>query len=85
MGKNLNSCRRSLSLFVFLFTVFACCGLAGDAEAGGGGGLQTSDTFGVGERISTIPKESAIFSCSVVDNASVEFANGVVTITIGAG
>ena len=54
MGKNPNPRRRSLSLSVLLFAAFTWCGLAGDVDAGGGAGLQTSDTFGVGERISTI-------------------------------
>ena len=56
MGKHSNPRRRSMSLAVLLLTVSACCGLPGDAaaEAGRGAGLQTSDTFEVGDRISTI-------------------------------
>lgn len=47
----MNPPRRAQSLSVLLFTAFAWCGLAGDgAEAG----LQTSESFAVGERISTI-------------------------------
>ena len=56
MGKHSNPRRRSMSLAVLLLTVSACCGLPGHAaaEVGRGAGLQTSDTFEVGERISTI-------------------------------
>ena len=57
--KNPNPRRRSLSLSVLLLTVFAWCALAGEAEAGRGAGLQASDTFGVGERISTILRRLA--------------------------
>lgn len=54
MGKHPNPRRRSMSLALLLLTVSAYCGLPGDAEAGRGAGLQTSDTSEVGERISTI-------------------------------
>ena len=59
MGKNPNPRRRSLPLSVLLFVAFTWCGLAGDVDASGGAGLQTSDTFGVGERISTILRRLA--------------------------
>ena len=70
--------RRRLSLFVFLLTALACCGLAGDAEA------QTSDTFGVGEQIPTFPRGTAALSGSF-SNANVEFSGGVATVTIRSG
>ena len=81
MAKNANPRCRPLS--VFLLAVFACCGLVGGAEAGGGAGLQTSDTFGVGERIPTFPRDSSAFSCNI-SAASVSFSGGILTATIGA-
>ena len=59
MGKSPNPRRRSLPLSVLLFVAFTWCGLAGDVDARGGAGLQTSDTFGVSERISTILRRLA--------------------------
>ena len=81
MNKN-SRCR--LSLCIFVLTVFACCGLAGAAEAGAGAGLQTSDTFGVGERIPSIPTGISVFSCKLrgSGSGSVAYRNGVVTITL---
>ena len=63
---------------VLLLTFLACCGLPGGAEA------QTSDTFGVGERIPTFPRGSAALSGSF-SNANVQLSGGIATVTIRAG
>ncbi len=84
MAKSPNAGCRPLPVSVFLLVMFACCGLVGAAEAGGGAGLQSSDTFGVGERISTFPADISAFSCSIHNPASMVFQGGIVTATIGA-
>ena len=84
MAKSPNAGCRPLPLSVFLLVMFACFGLVGDAEAGGGAGLQSSDTFGVGERISTFPADFSGFSCNLHNPASIVFQGGVLTATIGA-
>ena len=80
--RNRNPRRRSLSVICFLLVLFACCALAGNAEGRGGAGLQSSDTFGVGERIPTFPRDLSVFSCSL-SNASVRYSDGTLTATIG--
>ena len=82
MRDNRNPRRRSLSSVCFLLVLFACCVLAGNAEARGGAGLQSSDTFEVGERISTFPRDLSVFSCNI-RNASVRYSGGTLTATIG--
>ena len=77
MEENRKPRRRCLSLFVFLLTALACCGLAGDAEA-------QTDTFGVGEQIPTFPRGTAALSGSF-SNANVELSGGVATVTIRSG
>ena len=74
---------RAAALLVVSLAFLASWIPAGHAEAGAG--RQSSDTFGVGERIPTFPTGFAVISsCNLRGSGSIRIQGGVATVTLRA-